>query len=206
TAPSTRSGKVARPAWTPPPCAASATPATRRTPSTSWSAPRAATSGAMASCRRARPGFAAQGTRKHPAPPGRAKPGGLAGFLLLDPGHQRAEALAALLHLGAGCLLPHALEVLLTRLVLGDPLLGELSRLNVGEDLLHRLAGLVGDHLATAGHVAVLGGVGDRVAHPLDAVLVHEVDDQLQLVQALEVRETRVLARLDQRLAPGAHQ
>ena len=57
-----------------------------------------------------------------------------------------------------------------------------------------------------AGHVAVLGGVGDRVAHPLDPLLVHQVGDQLQLVQALEVGEARVVAGLDQGLEAGPDQ
>ena len=57
-----------------------------------------------------------------------------------------------------------------------------------------------------AGEVAVLGGVGDRVPHAGDALFVHEVDDQLHLVQALEVRHLRGVARLGERLEPGAHE
>ena len=78
--------------------------------------------------------------------------------------------------------------------------------LDVGQDLAHRLARLLGDHARAARHVAVLGRVRDRVAHPLEALLVHQVDDQLQLVQALEVREARVVAGLDQRLEAGLDQ
>jgi hypothetical protein len=37
----------------------------------------------------------------------------------------------------------------------------------------------------------------------LQAALVHQVDDQLQLVQALEVRDLRLVAGLDQRLEAG---
>ena len=48
---------------------------------------------------------------------------------------------------------------------------------------------------ARAGHVvAVLGGVADRVAHVAEAAAVHEVDDELQLVQALEVRDLGLVA------------
>ena len=57
-----------------------------------------------------------------------------------------------------------------------------------------------------AREVAVLGGVGDGVAHARDALLVHQVDDQLELVQALEVGQSRVVAALDQRLVAGAHE
>ena len=54
--------------------------------------------------------------------------------------------------------------------------------------------------------VAVLGGVADRVAHVLEAALVDEIDDQLQLVQALEVGDLRLVAGLDQRVEPGLDQ
>ena len=81
--------------------------------------------------------------------------------------------------------------------------LRELARLDVGEDLAHRLPDLGPDHARAAREVAVLGGVGDRVAHSGDALLVHQVDDQLQLVQALEVGQARVVSRLDQRLEAG---
>src|SRR5581483_12104697 len=54
-----------------------------------------------------------------------------------------------------------------------------------------------------ARHVAVLGGVGDRVPHALNALLVHKVYDQLQLVQALEIGEAGVVAGLDEGLEAG---
>ena len=102
--------------------------------------------------------------------------------------------------------LAHAVEVLAAGAVLGDPLLGELARLDLAEDLLHRRPRLLADDPFAAGHVAVLGRVGDRVAHSLDPLLVHQVGDQLQLVQALEVGEARVVAGLDQGLEAGADQ
>ena len=49
----------------------------------------------------------------------------------------------------------------------------------------------------------MLGGVADRVAHVVQAAAVHQVDDELQLVQALEVGDLRLIAGLDQRLEPG---
>src|SRR4029453_13365447 len=59
--------------------------------------------------------------------------------LVLDPGHHRAEPLPPLPDRGAGRLLAHALEALLARLVLGDPLLRELAGPDVRGDLPHRL-------------------------------------------------------------------
>src|SRR5215203_4591658 len=44
------------------------------------------------------------------------------------------------------------------------------------------------------------------MTHALDAVLVHQVHDQLQLVQALEVGEARVIARLHEGLEAGTDQ
>ena len=71
---------------------------------------------------------------------------------------------------------------------------------------LHRCAGLGTDHAGSAGEVAVLGRVGDRVLHAADALLVEEVSDQLELVQALEVGELRAVASLGQRLEAGDDQ
>ena len=71
------------------------------------------------------------------------------------------------------------------------------------EDLAHRRARLVGDDALAARVVAVLGRVGDRVAHPGQALLVHQVDDELELVEALEVGHLRVVAGLDERLEAG---
>ena len=85
-------------------------------------------------------------------------------------------------------------------LVLLDPRLGEAAVLDLGEDLLHLLARLL-VHDADAGDVvAVLGGVADRVAHVVEAAAIHQVDDQLQLVQALEVGDLGLVAGLDERL------
>jgi hypothetical protein len=101
-------------------------------------------------------------------------------------------------------LLAHALEALLPGAVLGDPLASEVAGLDLVEDLPHRLPrGLAHDPLPPC-EVAVLGRVGDRVPHAADALLVHQVDDQLQLVEALEVREPRVVARVHEGLVAGA--
>src|SRR6266404_245752 len=47
---------------------------------------------------------------------------------------------------------------------------------------------------------AVLGRVGDRVVHPLDPALPDQVDDQLQLVQALVVGDFGLVTGFDERL------
>ena len=48
--------------------------------------------------------------------------------------------------------------------------------------------------------------VGDRVAHVPRAAFADQVDDQLQLVQALVVGDLRLVARLDERLEAGLDQ
>src|SRR5690606_12160280 len=110
----------------------------------------------------------------------------------VDPGHLLAQLPADDLDLVTALLVAHPLEALLAGAVLGDPLAREGARLDLGEDLPHRLAGLGPDDPPAAREVAVLGRVGDRVAHAGDALLVHEIDDQLELVQDLEVGQARV--------------
>ena len=57
-----------------------------------------------------------------------------------------------------------------------------------------------------ARQVAVLGHVGDRVAHVPEAALVDEVDDELELVDALVVGDLGLVARVDEDLEAGLHQ
>src|SRR5690606_18325844 len=89
---------------------------------------------------------------------------------------------------------------------LGHPLVGEGTRLDLAEDLLHRLAGLVGDDPAAPGVVPVLSGVGHRVPHPRKTALVEKVDDELELVERLEVRRLGLIARFDEGLERGLDQ
>src|SRR5690349_4144404 len=114
-------------------------------------------------------GFGVMGTFEVSPGPGRGSE------FRLDPIHVRAQLLALALDLVVLALLAHAQEVLLAGAVLRDPLARERARLDLAEDVLHRLPRLVGDDALAAREVAVLGRVGDRVAHPGDALLVHQV-------------------------------
>ena len=100
----------------------------------------------------------------------------------------------------------HGLHRSRARLILQHELLGELAGLDLGQDALHLSLGLAGDDARTTGQVAVLGGVGDRVAHVGDAALVDEVDDQLHFVQTLEVGHLGRVTGLDQGLETGLDQ
>ena len=90
--------------------------------------------------------------------------------------------------------------------VLLDPLLGELAVLDFLEDLAHLFLGLVVDDARAAREVAVLGRVGDELVHLGEAAFVQQVDDELQLVQALVVRDFGLIAGFHQRLEALEHE
>src|SRR4029079_17219258 len=82
--------------------------------------------------------------------------------------------------------------------LVGDEALGEGAALDVREDSLHVLLDPRIDHARTRDVVAVLSGVGDRPALLGDAALDHQVDDELELVEALEVGHLGLVAGLDE--------
>ena len=90
--------------------------------------------------------------------------------------------------------------------VFGDPLLGELALLDFLEDLAHLLLRLVVDDARAARQVTVLGRVGDELVHLGEAAFVQQVDDELQLVQALVVGDFGLIAGFDQRFETLEHQ
>ncbi len=61
-------------------------------------------------------------------------------------------------------------------------------------------------HPLAAGHIAIFRRVADRVAHVRDAALVDQIDDQLDLVQAFEIRHLGRVARFNQGLVSGPDQ
>src|ERR1051326_662221 len=90
--------------------------------------------------------------------------------------------------------------------VLRHPLAGEFSRLNVGQHLCHFPAHMRIDHPGPGAVGAVFGGVGDGAIHAGDAARVHQIDQQLELVQAFEIGELRGVAGIDQRVERRAHE
>src|SRR5688572_8754708 len=96
------------------------------------------------------------GTRARRTPP-RSVAGAVDEPLRGEPGHQAAQAGADLLDRVAPCLLPELLEVRQAAAELGDPLVGELTGLDVAEDALHRLPHFRANDLLAASHVPVLG-------------------------------------------------
>ena len=99
-----------------------------------------------------------------------------------------------------------ALELGPAGVVLGDPAVRERPVLDVLEHGLHRHPDVVVDDPRPADVVAVLGRVADAEAHEVQAAAVHEVDDELELVHRLEVRELGLVAGLDERLERHLHE
>src|SRR5438105_15777274 len=91
-------------------------------------------------------------------------------------------------------------------LVVSEQLLRERTAADLLEDPAHPLAHAVVYDACPARKVAVLGDVRDRVPHVLVAALVEQVDDQLQLVEALVVGDLRLVARFDERVEAGLHE
>src|SRR5437016_1881573 len=74
------------------------------------------------------------------------------------------------------------------------------------EELSHRRPRIIGDDARSGDVVAVLGGIRNGVAHVIQSALVEEVDDQFQLVHALEVRDLGLITRFDEGVEAGFHQ
>src|SRR6185295_14725644 len=117
----------------------------------------------------------------------------------LRPGHHCAKLCPHPLDLVLTVDLAQALEVGAGP-ALSQPLSSERSISHVIQDFLHGGSGLVGDDLRAARVVAILGGVADGVAHELEPAPVHKVNDELELMEALEVRHLRPVAGSSQGL------
>jgi hypothetical protein len=102
--------------------------------------------------------------------------------------------------------LAEALEGAAAGPVLAEPLPGERAALNLFQDAPHLGAGFLRDDARAPGVVPVFGRVADGVAHELQAAPVHQVDDQLELVETLEVGHLRPIPRLGEGLESGLHQ
>src|SRR5581483_11781625 len=95
-------------------------------------------------------------------------------LLLLQERHHFTQLAAHLFDLRIAGFLAHLEELMTPGLVLFDPLAREVARLNLREDLLHFGAGLLIDHSRTARVIAVLRGIGYRVAHVAEAAFLNQ--------------------------------
>src|SRR5438045_2261872 len=131
--------------------------------------------------------------------------GGIHQAVLANPGHHFAQARADLLDRQLRGHAPLAEQPGRAGAVLEHELLRVLAVLDAVQRLLHALTHAGVDDFRPGDVLAVLGIVRDRVVHRADAALVHEIDDQLQLVQAFEVRHLRRIARFHQRVEACLH-
>src|SRR5712664_2322558 len=124
----------------------------------------------------------------------------------LDPGHHFAQAGSYLLDRQLGGDAAPAEQGGRAGAVLQHELLSVLACLDAQQRIAHALARRFVDDLRAGDVLAVLCVIRDRVVHGADAALVHQVDDQLELMQAFEVRHLGRVACLHQGIEPGLHQ
>src|SRR6266542_402790 len=120
-----------------------------------------------------------------------------------QPRHHPAQGPADPLDLRVALARPDAQQLGRAAAALGDPALGEAAVADLAEDRAHGLADVSVDDPRARHVIAVLSGIAHRVAHVAEPALVHEVDDQLHLVHALEICDLRLIPGLDERLEPG---
>ena len=106
------------------------------------------------------------------------------------------------------CLLTHSLEVNLSACGrhIEKEILGEGTVLDIGQDLLHSLLGILCDDLRSGDIITVLSCVGDGVTHSCETTLIDQIYDQLHLMDALEVSISRIIACLTKSLEACLHQ
>src|SRR5574341_146803 len=123
-----------------------------------------------------------------------------------DPRHHAAELLAHDLDLVRGIQAPAPRHLRIVGHAFEDEALCVFAALDVLQRRPHGGAARLVDHFRAGDILAVLGVVRDRVVHVGDAAFIHEIDDELQLVQALEIRHLRSVAGFHQRLEAGLHE
>src|SRR5215213_9502659 len=102
--------------------------------------------------------------------------------------------------------LPERLELRRTGVLILNEALSERAALDVAEHALHVLFDTGVDDPRPGDVIAVLSGIGNAPAHLGNAAFIHQVDDQLELVKALEIRHFRLVAGFGERLETRRHQ
>src|SRR5690606_28096128 len=123
-----------------------------------------------------------------------------------DPGHHGAQLATDLLDFRFGIQAATRDDAGCASSVFQNKALGVFTSLNVGKNVAHGFFGFFGNNTRTGHVLAVFGVVRDRVVHVGDTAFVDQVDDQLELVQALEVSHFRSVAGFNQRFETGFDQ
>src|SRR6266545_3559965 len=116
----------------------------------------------------------------------------------LEERHQRTQPRTDFLDFQVLLALALRVEPGATLAIFLDPLRRVRPVLDLLEHLLHFLARLFGHETRTAGVITVLRSVAHGVAHVVQASLIHQVDDELQLVKAFEVGDLGLIAGFDE--------
>src|SRR5690554_522529 len=123
-----------------------------------------------------------------------------------NPRHHGAQLLAHSLDLVGRVLATTSSHGRIVQGTFRDEHLGVFTTLDALQCVTHGFAGLLVDHLRAGYVLAVLSVVGDGVVHVGDAAFVHQVNNQLQLVQTLKVRHFQSVARFGQGFETGFNQ
>src|SRR5574340_1113313 len=118
---------------------------------------------------------------------------------LLKPGHHVPQLLAYLFDLMRLSHLRKRREYGLICPVLKHPFFRESPGLYFREYLFHLFLGLAGNDPRPPGEVAVLGGIANGVSHVGYAAFIYEIDYELHLMEAFEIRHLRRVAGLNRR-------
>src|SRR5574343_1666789 len=121
-------------------------------------------------------------------------------LVLLDPRHHVAQLAADRFDRMHGIQATASRHARVIGTALEDEHLGVFAGLDALQRIAHGFTGLGVDDFRTGHVLAILGIVRDRVVHVGDAASVHQVDDQLQFVQAFEVSHFRRITDLGQGL------
>src|SRR5574343_887765 len=112
-------------------------------------------------------------------------------LVLLDPRHHVAQLAADRFDRMHGIQTTASRHARVVGATFKDEHLGVFAGLDALQGIAHGFTGLGVDDFRTGHVLAVLGVVRDRVVHVGDAAFVHQVDNQLQFVQALEISHFR---------------
>ena len=100
----------------------------------------------------------------------------------------------------------HGFDAWGTCLIFTHKLAGELAFLNLGEDSLHFLLGLIRNQARSASQTTIFRSVRHGVPHVGHPTLVEQVDNQFEFVQTFEIGHFRCIAGFHQGLKTRLHQ
>src|SRR5690625_4727266 len=127
-------------------------------------------------------------------------------LVFCNPGHHGTQLLTNLLDFGFGNNATTRSQRGRTCYMLEDETLGIFTILNLLQALAHGLAGVIRDDAWPGLVLTKLGVVGDGVVHVGDPALVYQVNDELELVQALKIRHLGCITCLNQCVKAGPNQ